>query len=84
RPISRDGEAGEGCRGEARRLEDQSRNNCRKETGQSSSSDCGGGVELGIANQSTDGMTQLNANYAFTKVGNIEQQRITLSLEMQF
>lgn len=58
--------------------------NCRKETGQSSSSDCGGGVELGIANQSVDGMTQLNANYAFTKVGNIEQQSITLSLEMQF
>lgn len=58
--------------------------NCRKETGQSSSSDCGGGVELGIANQSADGMTQLNANYAFSKVGNIEQQSITLSLEMQF
>lgn len=29
-------------------------------------------------------MSQLNAAYAFTKVGNIEQQSITLSLELQF
>lgn len=57
---------------------------CRTQTGRTSKSDCGGGIEFGIANQSSDGLTHLNASIAYNKVGSIEQQSLNLSVEMQF
>ena len=57
---------------------------CRMQTGRTNQTNCGGGLELGIANKSADGMSHLTASYSYNKVGSAEQQSINLSVEMQF
>lgn len=57
---------------------------CRQQSGRVNSSDCGGGVTLGLSSQSQDGSSRLSAEYEFTEVGGTTQQNLNLSLELQF
>ena len=55
-----------------------------EQTGNSSSRECGSGASLGVTTASEDGLTNLNAQIQYDKVGSTARRSLQLSFERKF
>ena len=55
-----------------------------EQTGNSSSRECGSGAALGVTTASEDGLTNLNAQFQYDKVGSTARRSLQLGFERKF